>query len=57
MFQKINEKKKSQSRNENEIYILCDENERNFNYDNSFVYLSFKRHRNLNEKKHETKNE
>ena len=57
MFQKINEKKKNQNRNENKVRVSCDENERNFNYDDLFVYFNFKKHCDLNRKKHETKNE
>ena len=56
MFQKINEKRKNQSRSENKIHVSRDESERNFNYDDFLVRLDFKRYRNLNRKKHETKN-
>ena len=57
MFQKTNEEKENQSRDENKIYISHDENERNFNYDDFFVYFNFKKYCNLNKKEHETKNE
>ena len=57
MFQKTNEKKKNQSRDENKIHVSRDEDERSFNYDDFFVRLNFKKHRNLNKKEHETKDE
>ena len=57
MFQKINEKKKNQDRDENKIHVSRDESERNFNYNDFFVRFSFKRHLNLNKKEHETKDE
>ena len=56
MFQKMNEKRKNQSCNKNKIYISRDENERSFNYDDSFVRLNFRKHCNLNRKKYKTKN-
>ena len=57
IFQKTNEKKKNQNRDENKTRVSCDENKRNFNYDDFFVCLNFKKHCNLNKKKHETKSE
>ena len=57
MFQKTDEKRKNQNRDENKIHISRDESERNFNYDDFFVRLNFKKHHDLNKKKHETKNE
>ena len=57
MFQKTNEKKKNQSRDESKIYVSYDKNKRNFNYDDFFVRFNFKKHRDLNKKKHKTKDE
>ena len=57
MFQKTDEKKKNQNRDESKIYISRDENERNFNYDDFFARFNFKKHHDLNKKKHETKDE
>ena len=57
MFQKTDEERKNQSRDENKIYVLRDENEKNFNYDDLLVRFNFKKHRDLNRKEHETKNE
>ena len=57
MFQKINEKKKNQSRDENKTRVSYNENERNFNCDDFFVCLNFKKHYDLNKKKHEIKSE
>ena len=57
MFQKIDEKKENQNYNKNKIHVSRDESENNFNYNNFFVRLNFKKHRNLNKKKHETKSE
>ena len=57
MFQKTDEKRKNQSRDKNKTYISRDESERNFNYDDFFARFNFKRHRNLNRKEHETKDE
>ena len=57
MFQKTNEERKNQNHNKDKIYISRDESERNFNYNNSFIRFNFKKYCNLNEKKHETKNE
>ena len=55
MSQKINEKKKNQSRGEDKTHVSRGESERNFNYDDFFARLNFKRHRDLNRKGHETK--
>ena len=57
MLQKINEKKKIQSRNENKVYVSRNENKKIFNCDKSFVHFNLKKYCNLNRKKHETKNE
>ena len=50
-------KKKNQSRDEDKTHVSRDKNERSFNYDDSFARLNFKRHRDLNRKGHETKDE
>ena len=57
MFQKTDEERKNQNRDEDKIHVSRDENERSFNYDNFFARLNFKRHRDLNRKEHETKDE
>ena len=57
MFQKANEERKNQSRDEDKIHVSRDESERNFNYDDFFVRFNFKKHRDLNKKKYETKDE
>ena len=57
MFQKTDEEKKNQDRDENKIYVSRDENEKSFNYDDSLARFNFKKHRDLNKKEHETKNE
>ena len=57
MFQKTDEKRKNQDRDEDKIHVSRDKNERNFNYDDFFARLNFKRHHDLNKKEHETKNE
>ena len=57
MFQKTNEKRENQNCNENKIYVSRDENKRSFNYNNFLVRFNFKKHYDLNEKEHETKNE
>ena len=57
MFQKINEEKKNQNRDENKVYILYDKSERSFNRDNSLACFNFKKYNNLNRKKYETKSE
>ena len=57
MFQKINEERKNQNCNENKTHILRNKNERKFNYDDFFIRFNFKKHRNLNRKKHEIKDE
>ena len=57
MFQKTDEERKNQNRDENKIYVSRDENEKNFNYDDFFVRFNFKKHRDLNKKKHEMKDE
>ena len=55
MFQKINEKKENQNRNENKVYVSCDKNERNFNCDSFFARFDLKKHDNLNKEEHEAK--
>ena len=50
-------KKKNQNRDENKIRISCNESERNFNCDDFLVCFNFKRHCDLNKKRHEAKNE
>ena len=57
MFQKINEKRKNQNRDEDKIHVSRNESERKFNCDDSFARLNFKKHCDLNRKKHETKDE
>ena len=57
IFQKINEKRKNQNRDEDKIHVSRDKNERNFNYDDFLARFNFKKHRDLNKKEHETKNE
>ena len=57
IFQKTNEERKNQSRDKNKAYVSCDENERNLNCDNFLVCFNFKKHCDLNRKKHEAKNE
>ena len=56
MFQKTDEKK-NYSRNKNKAYVSYDENERSFNCDEFLIRFNFKKHCDLNRKKHETKNE
>ena len=41
MFQKTNEEKKNQSRDEDKVHISRNEDERNFNYDDFLVRLNF----------------
>ena len=50
MLQKTDEEKENQNYDENKVYVLCNENERNFNYNNFFICFNFKRHCNLNKK-------
>ena len=57
MSQKTDEEKENQDRDEGKVRISYDESERCFNCDDSFVCLNFKRHCDLNKKKHEAKNE
>ena len=57
MFQKTDEERKNQNRDENKIYVSRGEDERSFNYDDFFVCFSFKKHRDLNKKKYEMKDE
>ena len=57
MFQKTDEEKKNQNRDENKIHVSRDESERSFNYDDFFARFNFKKHRDLNRKGHETKDE
>ena len=57
MFQKTNEKRKNQNHDENKARVLYNKNERNFNCDDFFVCLNFKKHCDLNRKKYETKSE
>ena len=57
MFQKTDEKRKNQNRDEDKIHVSRDENERNFNYNDFSARFSFKRHRDLNRKEHEMKDE
>ena len=57
MFQKINEEKKNQNRDENKIHVSRNENEKNFNCDDFSVRFNSWKHCNLNRKKHETKDE
>ena len=56
MFQKINEKRKNQNRDKSKVHILYNKDERNFNCDDFFARLNFKKHCDLNRKKHKTKN-
>ena len=56
MFQKINEKRKNQNRDESKTHVSRNKNERKFNCDDFFVRLNFKKHHDLRRKKHETKN-
>ena len=55
MFQKADEKRKNQNHDENKIHVSRDENEKNFNCDDFFACLNFKKHCNLNKKEHEAK--
>ena len=55
MFQKINEEKENQNRDKGKIHVSRDENKKNFNYNDFFARLNFKKHHNLNRKGHETK--
>ena len=57
MFQKTNEEEKNQNCDKSKIYVSRDKNKRNFNYDDFLVRLNFKKHYDLNEKKHEIKSE
>ena len=57
MFQKTNEERKNQNRNENKVYVSRDENERSFNCDDFFACFNLEKHDDLNEEEHETKNE
>ena len=57
MFQKTDEERKNQNRDESKIHVSHDENERSFNYDDSLARLNFKKYRDLNKKKHKIKNE
>ena len=56
MFQKINEKRKNQNRDENKARVSCDENKKNLNCDDLLVCFNFKKHCDLNRKEHEAKN-
>ena len=55
IFQKTDKERKNQNRNENKIYILYDKNEKNYYYDDSFIYLNFKKYYNVNRKKYKAK--
>ena len=57
MFQKTDEERKNQNRDENKTHVLRDEDEKNFNYDDFFARLNVKKHHDLNKKKHKMKNE
>ena len=57
MFQKTNKEKKNQSRDKNKVHVSRNKNKKKFNYDNLLVRFNFKKHRDLNKKKYETKDE
>ena len=54
---KNKQRKKNQNCNKNKIHVLRDKSERSFNCNDFFVRFNFKKHNDLNKKKHETKNE
>ena len=55
MFQKTDEERKNQSRDEDKARVSCNENEESFNCDDFPVCPNFKRHCNLNRKEHKAK--
>ena len=57
MLQKTDGERKNQNRDEDKIHVSRDEGERSFNYDDFPARLNFKRHRDLNKKEHEMKDE
>ena len=56
MLQKTNEKRKNKNRGKDKVYVSRNKSEKSFNCDDFFARFNFKKHRDLNKKKHKTKN-